>query len=398
MGWARATALGLFLFAFTGSARAQGWTRASGDVDLTPLGGHDIWSRIHARDGGPLWHVWSRSGEVWLQRRDRVTLAPAGAPIHVNITTHLQQDEPELIVLDDGRVVVAWSDRSSQWAQYMSCQVAIFDESGALLLPETPMWSNAAAAQTNWRPMLDRTREGGFVAAWTAGWGEKSYARVFDGDGTPLAPEFPLQPPSSAKQNSPDIAQGRGGTWFVAYHDGASATPKDVRLRWLEPAGTIGATTAMFDQPTSSWDARTATDAKGLAVATWGAPGDGQDVWLARTDAAGHELEGPLLVGGGPGEQRNPELELADRTGGLLAFEDRALNRVVVVEIDLRGRPGASWPAHLQALGPTWSGETGRRIPDVWVSRDGREAIVAWTAAAPSGADQDGWAARFVRD
>jgi hypothetical protein len=97
-----------------------------------------------------------------------------------------------------------------------------------------------------------------------------------------------------------------------------------------------------------------------------------------------------------PGEQRNVEVALSDRNGGIGVYEDVAANEVVMFELSSRGVPGAAWPAHSGPLGGQQGGEIGRRIPYVWISDDGKTAVVTWSALGVAN-QVDGYAVRFVR-
>lgn len=378
----------------------QQWVPASADVPIATGGGHQIWADCYGGDDGRLWVCWSSSGEVYARPLLLDTLLPAGPVVHVNVTTWLQQDEPQIVRLLDGRVVVAWSDRSSQWTGYMSAQFAVLSAAGQLLVPETPLWSQPASAQTSWAPLLDPTSDGGFLAAWTGGWGEDSFGRRWGPDLLPWGPEFQLHPDDSAKHDSPDLAETADCRLAAVHMDGFVPTPKDITLRWLDATGVLQGGPDTAPLAGNQWMPHVAADSRGLVVAVWDDQTlAGGDVYMRRWSDDGSALGLLEVLDNSPGQQRDVEVELA-RNGraGMAVWEDRAGNTIRAQPLGVRGAPlGPAFTVNGHPLGALFNGETGRRVPDLWVSADGQQAVIVWTSASAGGGDQDGWARRFIR-
>jgi hypothetical protein len=373
------------------------WHAVTPDVDLNPWAANQIWAHCYGGSDGLVWVVWSSSGEVYAQGRDIDTLTPVTGLVHVNTTTTMQQDEPQVVRLADGRVVVAWSDRSSLWTQYMSAQYSVLSPNGTVLVPETPLWSLAASAETSWAPVLDATRDGGFVAAWTGGWNEYSYARVFGSDLQPLGPEFRVHEDDGTKHDSPDICEIRTGEFVAVHMDGGVPAPKDITAWWLTPAGQLTANRSTNPQVGQQWYPHIASDLRGIVVSVW--DGDpAQDIYLRRWSYTGRPLGQVETLTGGSGSHRDAEVAMSDRKGGLAVWEDVGNNVISVQQISSLGASvGAPFNANAHALGAQFPGEAGRRVPDVWIAPDGRTAVVCWTSASSNGTDQDSWAVTFRR-
>ena len=388
-GIATMNSIALLCFAFV---QTPAWHAVTPDVDMTPWPNNQIWTHCYGGSDGVVWMVWSSSGEVFAQARDIVTLDAVSGLTHVNTTTTLQQDEPQVVRLADGRVVIAWSDRSSQWTQYMSAQYSVLAATGAVLVPETPLWSLPASAETSWAPVLDVTRDGGFVAAWTGGWNEYSYARVFGPDLVPLGPEFLLHDADAFKHDSPDVCEVRNGGFVAVHMDGGVATPKDITAKWLTPAGTLTALAETVPQLGQQWFPHVATDRRGIVVSVW--DGDpGQDIYLRRWSFTGRALGHVENLTGGVGSHRDAEIAMSGRNGGLAVWEDVGNNVISVQQISRLGASiGSPFAANAHPLGAQFPGEPGRRVPDVWIAPNGKIAVVCWTSASPGGTDQDSWA------
>lgn len=371
------------------------WVALTAPVDLTPQGGHQSWSRVGS-DGAVVWAAWHSAQDVYLQPRSWPTLAPIGAVQRVNVTTLGVQDEPELVVLRDGNVVVAWSDRytTAPSAYYMTARARVFDSNGNALTGEFALTHDPVAVYTSWRPLLDTLRDGGWVASWTQFAHEKCYARDFDASGAARGLEFALQPSVyPAKQNSPDVCEGRFGARIATFLDGNALSPKDAAWSALDGNRAVVRGPVGFAQQGHQLDVRIASDRAGQVVTAWQSPtAQGFDVFCRRGST------GPVVqVTALPGDQQNVELELSDFNGGLLVWSDDAAARIQAQAIapdgTLAGAPFAvSGPlGDLPSAAETW-----RRTPDVWVSDDGTSALVAWGTKATSGT-MDAFAVAFVR-
>jgi hypothetical protein len=181
--------------------------------------------------------------------------------------------------------------------------------------------------------------------------------------------------------------------------DGAVSSPKDITARWLLGDGTLDGPTATIPQSGQQWFPHVATDRRGIVVCVW----DGEptnDIFLQRWSYTGRPLGHTLTLTTGPnsGSNRDAEVEMSDRKGGLAVWEDIANNVVAAQQLSRLGQPvGVPFQVNEHDLGDQWPGESGRREPDVWVSPDGQSAIICWTSLADDGVTQDVWAARYER-
>jgi len=105
-----------------------------------------------------------------------------GSEINFSDDSSARQVRPDAVVLDDGRILVAWADRDG--TGYLG---QLTDSSGALLLDQPFVINTLGSSNSNKAFSLAATDSGGFVAAWTqeetvnevAVW--NTYYQVFDG-------------------------------------------------------------------------------------------------------------------------------------------------------------------------------------------------------------------------
>ena len=266
-----------------------------------------------------------------------------------NIITENQQDECKIEVDKvTGHVLVAWSDRSCHYTDYMEVVGRIYAPGGRPVTGEIPI---SSSTQTAWRPLLAPRKHGGWYIAYTADWGEDAFVRELYSNGI-LGPEHCVNAPNSAlgkSQNYPDVVEV--GNSFVAVH-------MDSYERMLTSSGSI-------------WpNGRQPRLGRGAML--WQDPSH-QTINLGFFDPDGNHYTG-TVVWGYPGRHcRDPEL-LPDLSW--VVWEEY---NIVTNTSHIRGSQNFYYPVYYLTpdLGPYSSGELDRRTPNV--VRKGGDVILAWS-------------------
>jgi Ca2+-binding RTX toxin-like protein len=171
-------------------------------------------------------------------------IAPArwGKEFLVNTTTLLNQHDPAITALANGRFVVAWADPSQSGGDTSSSAVRaqVFNADGGksgveFLVNTTTAWDQRA-------PSIVALAEDRFVVAWED-WSESGgdtsgravRAQVFKADGTKLGVEFLVNTTTSSNQYEPTITTLTNGRFVVAWTDssygGGDTSPWSVRAQ-----------------------------------------------------------------------------------------------------------------------------------------------------------------------
>lgn len=357
-------------------ALASQWTPVAPEVSPHPPGGNQRWSRV-ATDGASEWVAWSGGNDVFARRLDQL-----GPIVLVNQTTSGTQDEPECL-LASGNLIVAWSDRSGQWTDYMSAQGRVLDAtSGAPLSSEIALSDLAIDGDASrWRPLLFPLRAGGFGAAFTATWNEAAFVRRFDADGVPLGADAQHSPPSGASSNYPTACETKQGTVLCAFR-----RANDV---WLSKAPQSAAPLWAGQEP------RLASNRRGLVALVWH---DSGNVFLRRIGPNGALLGSAIAMQPIAGVQRDAAVAVLADSSVLVAWADDFANVVRAAFFDSSGALVQSFQLNSLPLGRPLTGEAGRNTPSVALAPDGKTALIGWGGASRvSGGGRDCFVRRFVR-
>lgn len=185
-------------------------------------GGHQIWPSLSIDESrNRIWAVYSQSNETYARAFD-LDFNPVFGPVQVNTTTNLQQDEPAIQVDPvSGRVLVAWSDRSGFYTQYMDVRGRILDTvTGQFISPEFPLRdpvNGHTPTESKWRPMLEKHPLGGWVGAWTSGWDEEAMMGWISPDGLYNTGDLMINIYNGGHQDYPDIKISENGTIYAIY-------------------------------------------------------------------------------------------------------------------------------------------------------------------------------------
>ena len=159
----------------------------------------------------------------------------------VNTTTVFYQAEPVIASFEDGRFVVAWSDVSESGGDTdgIAVRAQIFNADGSKSGSEFLVNTTTASDQSE--PTITVLANGNFIVAFETGAlpNFDVRARLFDGDGTPIGPDFVVNTTTSLSQSDPSITALADGGFVVTWEDGSGigADGQAVRAQIYDAAG-----------------------------------------------------------------------------------------------------------------------------------------------------------------
>ncbi|MGG7565377.1 Ig-like domain-containing protein [Rhodovulum sp. DZ06] len=152
---------------------------------------------------------------------------PAGAEFIVNTTTLNGQYEPHVAALADGGFVVTWTDQSNALdGSNYAVMMQRYDAAGAPVDGERLV--NSDYTGTQWEPDVIGLEGGGWVVAWTDdradGGGYGVFAQVYAADGSRIDGQMQLNDATSGSQSQASLAALPGGGFAVSFigQDGSS--------------------------------------------------------------------------------------------------------------------------------------------------------------------------------
>ncbi len=123
---------------------------------------HEVMVRVYDGDGVPL------TGDI--QANDTLVTG--------------RQDEPTIVMNDEGTFIVAWTDNAGFDGDGQGVFARIFDKDGVPVTAEFQV--NVESNQSQWEPLVAATPDGNFVVAWSGRNNGDAFFRTFDPTGTPL--------------------------------------------------------------------------------------------------------------------------------------------------------------------------------------------------------------------
>lgn len=388
----------------------QSWNAVG--PQTTPLqgtSGTQNWCRVAYKDGNSAFVCWSGGGESFARGfvRSVNALNPSTGTIHCNTTTLAQQDECEIAVSRTGTVLIAWSDRSSTYTEYMNANACLLAPDGSFIRHEFSL-SDLTSHEPNaskWRPLVHSLRNGGFVATWTSGWDEEVVLRTFSSLGQPLMPDTQINPIQSNSQDYPDVAEGKNGNLIFVYNNFAGSSPADVYARITNFNGTPITNPILAPGTVASGgderEPRVASNQRGGFVIIWiGNDGSGKGIIARAFRPSGMPLGDPFVVNQATqGLQRDPQIGM-DRAGNwMVVWADDYSNTIQARYFDASiGAFEDQFPVNEIPLGPKYSGEKGRRTPSLSILEDGSRVLFGWSGANGSdSANLDVWIKEYAR-
>ncbi|MEF8755424.1 MAG: cadherin-like domain-containing protein [Accumulibacter sp.] len=165
----------------------------------------------------------------------------------VNSTIGSTQDNPSIAYLGNDNYVVVWTDNSGQDGNAQGVFARVYDSNDNPLAPEFQV--NTTFASTQWQPTVVALQGGGFTVAW-AGYnqiGSTGYdvvGRTFDNTGAATSAEFVINNPAAIyanyDQSQPTLAALQNGgfvaVWYGVY-DQSSNSPYQIWGQRFDNAG-----------------------------------------------------------------------------------------------------------------------------------------------------------------
>lgn len=240
----------------------DGAPRQAEDVALAP-DGVDQSSVALAPGPGGFVAVWSEAPPPRLggQGRDIVAVTlggdgqPTAAPVIVNSTRHGDQEQPQLAVRADGRLVIVWHDDSLTPPDTKGLQIRArllgpgLEPLPAALAPGGGDFGVTLLIENDQvQPLAAWRGQDGFVVVWT----DTSQlgsdrdisavrARLFDADGAPEPGERQINSTERGLQQAFGVAAAPGGAFAVTFADqsqsGADESSSSARLRAFSAGG-----------------------------------------------------------------------------------------------------------------------------------------------------------------
>ncbi len=172
---------------------------------IAPVGAGSNFGEVVGLKGGGFMVVWvqqvisivpvagasDESGTAIFARTFDGSGKPSGKVIQVNKKTDGFQDKPDVTVLKNGNVLIAWDDGPGTSDFDVDAKAAILSQTGKVVVQEFALSSIDAGEQRI--PHVVATPDGGFQAAWaSADPGDRWHSQKFNAKGQPVGDEVPL--------------------------------------------------------------------------------------------------------------------------------------------------------------------------------------------------------------
>ncbi|MFO0982365.1 MAG: hypothetical protein U1E76_11615 [Planctomycetota bacterium] len=193
-------------------------------------------------DAGHTVVTWTSLGDVYARLFD-LDGTPRTSEFRVNqMTTGSQNFARTAYRADGGAIAIVWNDWAGLDGNLMGSYARLLDGDGHFLTPEFVVSTNIDGSQFD--PVVAMGLDGSFAVAWVDAGPRDGIAgitmRLFRADGTPASGEIRVNEPNSKSQVDPSIAIDRFGRIIVAYTDasGRYGEPRDILVRTFRADGT----------------------------------------------------------------------------------------------------------------------------------------------------------------
>jgi hypothetical protein len=218
---------------------------------------------------------------------------PLTSDILVNTFTYDAQVDPAPAVNADGTIFIAFIDYSSHGGVGSGTNIygRMYDAGANPLQSQEFVLTSWSGNGDQREPRVAADALGRFIVVWedqlNDGDGYGVMARIYDGAGVPLAPEFQVNTTTHGDQRAPRVAADASGNFIVTYQDGSLGPVRVLGQRFNSAAQRVGAEFVVSQSASGDLANRTiALDAAGgdllLGYDGPGAPGNGVDVFARR--------------------------------------------------------------------------------------------------------------------
>ncbi|MEM8644753.1 MAG: Ig-like domain-containing protein [Pseudomonadota bacterium] len=183
-----------------------------------------VWSAREPSDGY----------EIFMRRFDG-TGSPLGDEAQVNTVTSSTQDQPDVTLLANGGYAVSW--RSYDSGSY-DIALRLFAADGSAQSDEIVVGTWREGTQDE--PQIVGLADGRLVVVWTDqsgldGSGYGVFGQIFGADGSAEGPQFLINEQTSSTQYQPSVTALDDGGFAVAYY--SSATSTELQMQYFDSAG-----------------------------------------------------------------------------------------------------------------------------------------------------------------
>ncbi len=252
-----------------------------------------VWSDRHGNDG---WEM-GIGGRFYAANG-----TPYGPEFILNAHTAYSQFEPHAAFSACGRVFVVWTDAGTDGSAGVIGRM--FDRYGNALTGELLLNQPNSFTQIN--PSVSCNAYGDFVVAFedasgVTGQAREVQARLFDVNGQPKGPQFPVNSVSAGTQTDPLVAMNADGEFVVVFQDGSGndGSGYGVYARCYDEQGAALGPQFCPCQATSGnqLQPHVAADWVGNFIVSWeDAGGADSEVKARRYDRLGSALSGEFVV------------------------------------------------------------------------------------------------------
>ena len=232
----------------------------------------------------------------------------------INTTTQGVQEMPAVAALADGRFVVTWSGKGT--GDNLGVFGRLFAADGTPVDQEFAL--NVDSANSQQWPAVAALPDGGFLSAWTSGFGKDGsvygvFARRFDSAGVATGAEFQVNTTAQSSQQYPSIAVAPDGAAVIVWQsDAGDGSATCILGQRYDASGAAAGAEFLVNSYTlhNQWSPSVAFGPGGRFLVSWSGYGDTDtDGVYAREFAAdGTPLRDQFLVTDDPwaGTQKTP--------------------------------------------------------------------------------------------
>jgi hypothetical protein len=346
-----------------------------------------------------------------------MTPVPVGGQIQVNSYTTGNQDAPSVAVLQGGGFVVSWSSNGSGGGDSSGYSVQARRYSAAGLAEGGQLQVNSYTTAGQSAPRVAGLAGGGFVVTWTSsgsGAGDTSgtslQARLFAGDGTPLAGELQVNSYTTGDQLASAVAAGSTGDFVVVWQSsgssGVDTSFTSVQGQRFSAAGEPQGAQFEVNGYTTGYQSlpEVAKDPNADFVVAWqsagssGTDANGTSIQDRRFSADGTPLGGQFQVNSyTTGNQLRPSVAAGVPGGFVVAWTSAGSGGGDTSSYSIQDRPlsvtGAPAVSQLEINSYTTDGQVSARVAPL---ADG-SFVVVWSSLGSSGSDTSGYSIQGCR-
>lgn len=180
------------------------------------------------------WNRYVGVSEVYA-RRFNADNVPLGPEFQVNTETSGTQEYPDIAMNATGEFVIVWQSIDGSDLKIKGQR---FNSVGA---PQGGEFSIQSAMQfSGSHPKVAMDATGDFAVTWNGGSNGFAYSRLFESDGTPKGPEFPVVTNTEHRGEDPAIAMDADGDFVVVYQRTEGMVPNHTGYIWARVFDELG--------------------------------------------------------------------------------------------------------------------------------------------------------------